>query len=304
VVNVLLAGASGFLGTHLREGLAARGHDVTALVRRPARGPGESTWDPYAGSLDPAVVEAADVVVNLAGAPTLGNPHSETWARELRESRVTTTRVLAKATAGSERKPAFLAGNGISYYGDRREQGDPVLDESADSRGDALLTSVTREWQAAAQPAADAGARVCILRTAPVMDRRSEPLKQLRRLFLTGLGGKLGDGRQRMPMISLHDWVGAVVHLAEHPEASGPFNLCCPRTPTNAEFTEALAAQLHRPSFATVPRFALKLGAGPMAPELLGSLNVVPAALVASGYEFRDPDVEAVVRAGLSDAGG
>ena len=177
-----------------------------------------------------------------------------------------------------------------------------MLDESADSRGDALLTSVTREWQAAAEPAAEAGARLCVLRTAPVMDRRSAPLKQLRLLFLAGLGGRLGDGRQRMPMISLRDWVGATVHLAEHDGASGPFNLCCPQTPTNAEFTEALADQLHRPSFATVPRFALKVGAGRMAPELLGSLNVVPAALVASGYEFRDPDVDAVLRAGLSQS--
>ena len=239
--QVLLAGASGFLGTHLREALLARGHGVTSLTRGQARGADQSTWDPYAGTLDPDVVEAADVVVNLAGSPTLGNPHSKKWASELRRSRVTTTRVLAESLAASDRKPAFLAGNGISFYGDRRGSGDPVLDESADSRGDALLTSVTREWQAAAEPAAAAGARVCVLRTAPVMDRRSEPLKQLRLLFRAGLGGRLGDGSQHMPMISLRDWVGAAVHLAEHPEASGPFNLCCKQTPTNAEFTEALA---------------------------------------------------------------
>jgi uncharacterized protein len=300
VAKVLLGGASGFLGTRLREALLARGHTVTSLTRGEARDSDQSTWDPYAGRLDPDLVETADVVVNLAGSPTLGNPHSETWARELRESRVTTTRVLAEAIAASERKPAFLAGNGISYYGDHRDVGDPVLDETADSRGDALLTSVARGWQAAAEPAGEAGARLCVLRTAPVMDRRSAPLRQLRLLFLAGLGGRLGDGAQRMPMISLRDWVGAAVHLAEHETASGPFNFCCPQTPTNAEFTEALADQLHRPSFATVPAFALRTGAGRMAPELLGSLNVVPAALEASGYEFRDREVAAVLRAGLS----
>lgn len=298
-MRILLAGASGFLGTHLRAGLLAGGHAVTSLSRGEPTGPEQVRWDPYAGELDRAAVEAADVVVNLAGAPTLGNPHSEKWARELRESRVTTTKVLAEAIAASDRKPAFLAGNGISFYGDRGEE---RLDETADSRGDALLTSVTRDWQAAAEPAAAAGARLCVLRTAPVMDRRSAPLKQLRLVFLAGAGGKLGDGRQRMAMISLRDWVGAAVHLAEHPDASGPFNLCCPRTPTNAEFTEALASQLHRPKFARVPRFALEIGAGKMAPELLGSLNVVPAALEASGYAFHDSDVVAVVRAGLSEA--
>jgi uncharacterized protein (TIGR01777 family) len=304
VAHVLLAGASGFLGTHLRQALTARDHTVTALVRRPAKGAGESTWDPYAGTYDRAAVEAADVVINLAGAPTLGNPHSEKWARELRESRVTTTQVLARAVAeagsATGTHPAFLAGNGISYYGDHSDLGDPVLDESAESRGDALLTSVTREWQDAADPAAEAGARVCILRTAPVMDKQAPPLKQLRLLFLTGLGGKLGDGRQHMAMISLRDWVDSVVHLAEHDDAAGPFNLCCPQTPTNAEFTEALAAQVHRPAFVAAPAFAIRAGAGRMAPELLGSLNVVPAALQANGYAFKDPDVTAVLRTALA----
>ena len=302
MAHVLLAGASGFLGTHLRDALTSRDHTVTALVRRPSQRDDEVTWDPYAGVLEPSAVAAADVVVNLAGAPTLGNPHSEKWATELRESRVTTTRVLARAIAATDEadRPAFLAGNGISVYGDHRDVGDPVLDESADSRGDALLTSVSREWQAAADPAVEAGARVCILRTAPVMDREAPPLKQQRLQFLAGAGGKLGDGRQHMAMISLRDWVGGVVHLAEHATASGAFNLCCPETPTNGEYTRELAHQLHRPAFATVPAAVLKVAAGKMAPELLGSLNVVPAALEASGYVFRDRDVRAVVRAALA----
>lgn len=301
MAKILVAGASGFLGTHLREALTTRGHTVTALVRRPARSDAEVTWDPYAGTYDRDAVASADVVVNLAGAPTLGNPHSTTWQRELLESRVTTTRVLAQAIADvpGPSRPAFLAGNGISFYGDHRDVGDPVLDEHADSRGDALLTEVARQWEAAAQPAVDAGARVCILRTAPVMDRRAAPLKQLRLLFLLGGGAKLGDGEQHMAMVSLRDWVGAVVHLAESSDASGPFNLCCPSTPTNGEFTKALAGQLHRPAFVPAPASVIKLGAGKMAPELLGSLHVVPAALEASGYEFHDRDGDAVVRAGL-----
>jgi len=296
-LSILIAGSSGFLGTHLTEELLRRGHGVTALVRKPTSAPDESAWDPYAATYDRAVIEAADVVVNLAGTPTAGNPHSDKWARELRESRVTTTRVLAEAIAASDRKPAFLAGNGISYYGDH---GDQVLTEASDSRGHALLTDVTREWQAAAAPAVAAGSRVCILRTAPIMDKRGAPLKQLRLLFLTGLGARLGDGRQHMAMVSLRDWVGGVVHLADHDSAEGPFNLCCPQTPTNKEFTKALAKALHRPAFAVVPSPLLRAGAGEMGPELLGSLNVRPAALEASGYRFRDRNVTEVLATGLS----
>ena len=215
---------------------------------------------------------------------------------------MTTTRLLARAiadgrTRGHPRRswPA-TASPGTATTATRS------LTEESDSRGDSLLTRVTREWQAAADPAVEAGARVCVLRTSPVMDRRSEPLRQLRLLFRLGLGARLGHGEQYMPMISLRDWVGGVVHLAEHDTAHGPFNLTCPETPTNAEFTQALAAAVHRPALVVTPRSLLKVAAGQMAPELLGSLNVRPAALERAGYGFRDRDVDGRTRrrAGLS----
>lgn len=297
-LDVVIAGSSGFLGSHLREELLGRGHRVTRLVRRPAAGPDESTWDPETGAVDAAVVQGADVVVNLAGSPTFGNPHSKRWATALRHSRVTTTRLLAETIAGAPgATPAYLAGNGISWYGDH---GSAELTERSDSRGHALLTTVTREWQAAADPAVEAGARVCVLRTAPVMDRRSAPLSLLRPLFRAGLGGPIGSGRQYMPQISLRDWVGAVTFLAEHSDASGPVNLCCRVTPTNARFTSALAGALRRPGLARVPAPVVRLAAGPMAPEVLGSLNTRPAALEQWGYDFADPDVDAVLATGLS----
>ena len=144
-MRFLIAGSSGFLGTLLREQLGRQGHSVTPLVRRP---PGEHPplgldhevrWDPYESPLGHEVVDDHDVVVNLAGTPTIGNPHSKKWARRLRESRVTTTRVLAEAIAASDTKPRFLAGNAIGYYGDH---GDEVITDDSDSRGDALMTRV------------------------------------------------------------------------------------------------------------------------------------------------------------------
>lgn len=292
---MLIAGSSGFLGTLLRQRLVALGHEVTGLVRSEA-GAGQVRWDPYAEPLAPSVVDDHDVVVNLAGAPLIGNVHSQTWARRVMTSRVTTTQVLAQAIAAGERRPAFLAGNGIAFYGDR---GAAPLDERASSEGEALLSRVSRAWQAAAEPAAEAGARVCVLRTSPVMDRRSQPLGILRRVFRAGLGGPLGSGDQYMPMISARDWVDAVVHLAGN-DVAGPVNLCCEHTPTNREFTEALASALSRPAVFKVPAAVLRPAAGAMAPELLGSVNGVPRALLESGFGFSDPDVSAVVHEGLA----
>lgn len=294
-MHVVIAGASGFLGSHLVDHLRAGGHEVTALVRRPA-GAGEARWDPYADQLPADVIESAGVVINLAGAPTQGNPHSKKWADELRTSRVTTTRVLAEAIAASDSTPAFLAGNGISYYGD---QGQTQVTESSPSHGDSFLTVVTRDWQAAADPAVRAGSRVCILRTAPVLDRRGAPLKQLLPLFKLGLGARLGSGSQHFPCISLRDWIGAVTHLVTS-EVSGPVNLCCPVTPTNADFTQALAQAVGRRAFLAAPKPILARAAGRLSGELFGSINARPAALLDDGYDFADDDIRDVVDQALA----
>ena len=263
----------------------------------PTDEPDESSWDPYAGELDLELVASADVVVNLAGSPTIGNPHSKKWSTELYESRIRTTGTLAQAIAAAAEPPYFVAGNAVAWYGDH---GDAELTEAADTRGHTMMTSLCRDWQAAAQPAADAGARVVYLRTAPIMDRSGAPLRQLRLLFKAGLGGRLGNGRQHMPMISLRDWVGAAVHLVEHPTAAGPVNMTCVETPTNAEFTKALADAVHRPAIAPVPAPILKVAAGRVSSEVLGSMNTRPQALLDLGYEFADPDVTAVLASGLS----
>lgn len=298
-MRVVIAGSSGFLGTALRQRLAEEGHEVVRLVRRRAAAADESAWDPYRGELDQEAINSADAVVNLAGAATAGNPHSKKWARQLRESRVTTTRVLAEAVARSAtsgKAPALLAGNGISFYGDH---GNELLTEDSPTRGDALLTRVAREWQAAADPAVEAGARVCILRTAPVLDRHAPPLKQMIPAFKLGLGTRVGDGRQYFPIISLRDWVGAVTFLIEDPSCSGPFNLCCPIVPTNAEFTHALADLLGRKARLVAPAVAIRVGGGEMAPEVLNSMRGEPEALRRAGYKFHDDDAREVIAAAL-----
>ena len=295
-MRFLIAGSSGFLGTQLRERLHAEGHAVTRLVRRPP-GEGEVQWDPYDAPLRPEVVDQHDVVVNLAGSPLTGNPHSKRWADELLRSRVTTTRVLAEAIASSERKPAFLAGNGSSWYGDR---GDTPLCESEPSTGEAFMTMVTREWQAATAAAQAAGARVCVLRSAPVIDRRNLPWKAMFPAFRLGIGGMAGSGEQYLPAISARDWIGAAVHVALDESVSGPVNLSCPEAPRHREFVKGLGHLLHRPTVVRVPSAVVRVAAGRMAPEVLGSTRPVPEVLLSSGYSFRDPDVTAILQQGLS----
>jgi len=293
-MRVVIAGSSGFLGTNLVDELRVRGHDVTRLVRRPPTDAHEAEWDPASGRLDRDLVEQADAVVTLNGSSLLGNPHSTSFRRRVHDSRVRSTQVIAEAVAASDRKPALIAGNASGWYGDH---GSDVVTEESESRGTAFMTQVTRAWQAATTPAVDAGARVCLVRTVPVMAQGSLVYDVVLPVFRLRLGGRLGDGSQYFPVVSLRDWVAAVTRLTESPDLSGPFNVCAPVTPTNAEFTEALAERLGRPAFLPVPAPLIRLGAGPLSPELLGSYNLRPAALERAGFEFQDTDVRAVLAA-------
>jgi uncharacterized protein (TIGR01777 family) len=292
-MQILMAGSSGFLGQELTSRLRAEGHDVVRLVRRVPEAADERQWDPAAGDLDPGLVAEADVVVNLCGSPLLGVPYLPSYHRSLYESRVPPTRLLAAAIARADRPPALVNAGGASHYGDH---GTEVVTEEAELRGgNAPLERVARDWEAATTPAREAGARVCVMRTAPVMSRGSEAMRVLTPIFRLGLGARLSSGQQYFPVLSQRDWLGAGMLLVQSETASGPFNICTAVTPTNAEFTDAFAAAAGRRSRLSVPSPVLRLGAGPLVGEILRSLRLHPAALLAEGYEFSDPDVTAVL---------
>lgn len=288
-MQFLIAGASGFLGRAWADTLRAQGHRVVALTRRDARGPDEAVWDPSSGSLDPSLVEESDVVVNLAGAGLIRVPWTDGYRRTFLASRTDTTRTLAEAVAHSQRRPALLAQNGISGYGDH---GAEVITEETPTDAESFMADVTRKWERAADPAVDAGVRVVVMRTAVVLSRHGGALKTMLPAFKMGVAGPLGSGRQYFATISLDDWLGAATHLALSEGASGAYNLTGPEPSTNQEFTEELARALHRPAKIRVPAFALRNNlVGPIGGEVLASQRIEPARLLREGYAFAHNDI-------------
>lgn len=294
---ILLSGASGFLGMALRQRLTDDGHTTRRLVRSEPSGPDEVRWDPYSGTLPPEALVGIDAVVNLSGAPIAHWPWTSGYRKTLLESRTATTSTIADAIARLDgARPALVNGSAIGYYG--KDRGDEELDESSPP-GEGFLADVVRDWEAAARPASAAGARVALLRTAVVLDKRGGALKIMKVPFMLGVGGRLGDGKQWFPSISLEDWVSAVVRAVTDPEMSGPYNLVAPRPATNADLTRLLGEDLHRPTFMRVPAFALRTALGDLSAELLGSLKAHPARLEEAGFTFSQPDLESQLRAAL-----
>ena len=296
-MRIVIAGATGFLGQAWREHLARQGHDVVRLVRGPAVSSHESTWDPYKGVLDQSVIDSADVVANLAGAPIAHWPWTASYKKTLHDSRVLTTRALAGAVAASPGKPALLAQNGIAGYGDR---GDEVLTEESSTPGDTTLGRITLEWEQATAPAADAGARVCVLRTSVVLHKSGGALKPLYYLFRAGLGGPIGDGRQYFSTISLNDWLRAVTFLATNEQCHGVYNLTGPGPTTNEEFTKALGRMLNRPTLVRAPAWPMRKALGELSNELLGSARVEPERLLKDGFVFEQPTLNERLAAALT----
>ena len=291
-MHVVIGGASGFLGTALVAHLREQGHQVTRLVRSDDSSADASPWDPHSGRLDQIVIDRADAVVNLSGSSVARWPRTGRVRRELLASRLDSTTTLARAVAASENHPVLLSQSAMGIYGPDR--GDDILTERSEP-GTGFLSELVQQWEAAAQPAVDAGARVCWMRTTLPLDRRGGLLQPLVPMFKLGAGARLGSGRQYMTMVSLHDWLRAVTFLLENPSASGVFNIGMPNPPTNAEFTDALGKALNRPTVLVAPSVVLKTVLGGVADDLLGSLRVESAALREAGFMFDDADVESAL---------
>ncbi|WP_129339389.1 TIGR01777 family oxidoreductase [Cellulomonas endophytica] len=291
-MRVVVAGSHGLIGSALVPRLRGAGHAVRTLVRGHAAGPDEAPWDPDAGHLDPAVLEDADAVVCLSGVNVGERYLTPSRKRLVVRSRVSTAGLLARTLAGlaDPGSRVLLQASGIGAYGDR---GDTPLTES-EPLGDTFFADVVRQWEAASEPAQDAGVRVALLRTGIVLAPDGGALGRLLPLLRAGLGGPLGSGRQYWSWITLVDEVRAIEHLLTA-DVSGPVNMVTDAT-RNAELTAELARALHRPSLVPAPAWALRLVLGDFSSEVLGSQRAVPEVLRSSGFVPEHADAATAAR--------
>ena len=293
-MRIVVAGSSGLVGSALVHDLREREHDVIRLVRRRPRAVDEREWDPPAGRIDETALDGADAVVNLCGAGIGSRRWSHARKQMLLNSRVEPTEVLATAVA--ERGiPVLVNASAVGYYGDT---GDRESDENTPN-GAGFLAGLCRDWEAATRRAAEAGARVVVLRTGHVLSRRGGLLGMLRPLFSLALGGRLGNGLQYMPWLHIADHVSVIRFVLEHDDVSGAVNSCTPNPVTNREFTRTLGRAVGRPAPWFVPQAAIRAAIGDGAEEILYSQRAVPGVLTAHGFSFRYPLLEDALDAAL-----
>jgi hypothetical protein len=295
MMKILITGSSGLIGSAVVAHLAEQGHRVVRLVRR-AVAPGDdvAVWNPAAGKLETSALEQTDAVVHLAGESI----HALRWTAErkerMRESRVRGTRLLSESLAQLAVPPRVLvSASAVGFYGSR---GDEILTEESPA-GSGFLSDVCQEWEAATGPARQKGVRVVNLRIGMVLSANGGALPAMLPAFKAGVAGKLGDGRQFVSWIAIDDLTHAISHVITTESLSGPVNAASPNPVRNVEMTKALGNVLRRPTFLSVPAFAVRLIFGEMGDALLlSSQRVEPRRLLDSGFTFQFPDFETSLR--------
>src|SRR5438132_2466544 len=292
-MKILVAGASGLVGSVLIPSLTADGHEATCLVRSSPKA-NEIEWHPNRDQIDATRLNGFDAIINLAGEGIAEGRWTDEKKRKIRDSRVNGTHLLSEAMAKLARKPrAFLCASATGFYGDR---GDELLDEESESGG-GFLAGVCREWEKATEPATKAGVRVVNLRFGPILSDKGGMLAKMLTPVKLGLAGKIGSGKQFISWIAIDDVVGAIKLALKNDSLHGPVNVVAPNPVTNEAFTKMLGHVLSRPTVMAMPAFAARLAFGEMADEmLLVSQQVVPKKLEAAGYEFQYPNLEAAFR--------
>ena len=295
-MKIAVTGASGLIGQPLVAHLRDQGHDVYRMVRRATSAPDEITWNPESGFVDLEKLAGTEAVIHLAGAGVGDHRWTDAYKKEIRDSRVKGTDTIARAIASLDPKPrVFVSGSAIGFYGDT---GDRIVTET-DPAGHGFLADVVVAWEAAANPARDAGIRVVHPRTGLVVAGNGGAWGRMFPLFKAGVGGKLGSGKQYWSWISLRDEVGALTYLMENESLTGPVNLTAPTPQTNAEITKVMGSVLGRPTLLAVPSVALKTVLGEFSLEVLGSARVLPAVLEQKGFHFQDTTIESAIRQAL-----
>ena len=292
-MNVLVSGSRGLVGSALIPALREEGHRVVRLVRSEDAGDDAVRWDPSSGTIDAAGLEGIDAVVHLAGENIVGRWTPAKKVR-IRESRVRGTRLLAETLAGLTAPPRIMVSASASgYYGDR---GNELLREES-APGTNFLAGVCQEWEAAADPAREAGVRVVHPRFGIVLSAEGGALGTTLPIFKLGGGGRIGSGRQYWSWVAMDDVVGVILHALTTASLEGPVNVVVSDPPTNAEYTRTLGHVLNRPTVFPLPAWAARIALGQVADELLlASQRIEPAKLKEIGYAFRYPELEVALR--------
>ena len=298
-MNILIAGASGFIGTVLTNHLAQQ-HKITALGRTLEKL--ESTFSKDITPLTWNNLKLHDakryqLIINLSGCSIGAKRWSLKVKKGLIESRTKTNQQLVEWLIYHHAKPRFFCANAIGIYG-AQEVSKVSFDEESPlpSLSNDFLQHIGLTWEQSLKDAIDAGIPVTTLRFGVVLKQGEGMLKKLELPFRLGLGSVLGSGNQTLSWVYYKDLIKAIDFLIKHQEVTGPVNITSPYPVTQQEFAQEFAKAVKRSVFFKTPGFVVKMLFGEMGDYLLlKGQRVLPKRLVELGFKFSYPEIQSVL---------
>lgn len=300
--KIILAGGTGFLGAVLARHFTVLGWEVVVITRKPSRAR-EVAWDGETMGEWARELEGADAIVNLCGR-SVDCRYTPANRRIIMDSRLRPTRAIGQAIAQCTRPPrVWLNCSSATIY---RHTLGAAWDETGtdftptSAVHDEFSLDVIHAWEDAFNAAPAPGTRKVALRTTMVLGHgRNSVFPVLRRLARLGLGGRMGSGRQFVSWLHQEDFCRAVEWLVAHEEVSGPVNLAAPHPLPNAEMMHLFRQLVGMPLGLPATEWMLEIGAFFLRTEtelILKSRRVVPGKLLAGGFEFRFPTMQAALQ--------
>jgi len=301
-MKILIAGASGLIGSALTEMFESSGATVVKMVRDRERLTDENVlWEPDREAIDiPKLdwiggTDGFRAVINLAGENIGKGRWSDEYKIRMRDSRVKSTALLSRALTELEVKPGVLVNaSAIGIYGDR---GETHIDEDTPVGTSGFLVELSKKWEDATKPASEAGIRVVLTRFGLVLSTKGGALKKMIAFAKVGGAAPIGEGNQWWSWITIDDAVRAIEHVIKTESISGPVNVVNTNPLRNIDFSRSMMFYFKAPVHMHVPAFLLKGLLGEMASEtLLASQKVLPIKLRQTGFKFQHTKLEAALR--------
>jgi uncharacterized protein (TIGR01777 family) len=298
--KIILAGGRGFLGSVLADYFGSKGMEVVIFTRKPNQRGGvirEVRWDGENLGEWTKELEGARALINLAGISVNCRYHARNRKLML-DSRLNSTWVLGEAVGRSGNPPpVWLNSSTATIY---KHNFGPAWEETGEIGGcleakDIFSVHIATEWERVFNQANTPRTRKVALRSAMVLGHgKNSVLPNLLRLARLGLAGSLAGGRQFVSWIHEEDFCRAVEWIIEHETLGGPVNLAAPNPVTNAEFMATIRKVCGALFGLPATRWMLEIGALVLRTEtelLIKSRRVVPGKLLASGFNFRYPQI-------------
>lgn len=284
--KIIIAGATGFVGTYLTNRFKSLSYEVITISRNHA----DITWQDRNAIKE--ALEYADILINLAGKSVNCRYNAKNKAK-IFSSRTETTEILGNTLLCCQNPPKlWINASTATIY---RHAEDRPMTEKDGEIGTGFSVEVAQKWEKSFFDFQLSHTRQVALRMAIVLGADGGVMTPFENLVKFGLGGKQGNGKQMFSWIHIEDIFRIIQFVESKKHIRGVLNCSAPKPITNVYFMKAFRKAQNSNIGLPSPTWMLKIGAlliGTETELLLKSRWVVPAKLLEDNFIFQFPTIE------------